>query len=166
MRALFTLLAVCSSAGLHAHTIYAQTAPAAVVRCAYVDCALRLEPSSGGRRLVRGASGQVIGGFGLFHSSAVDSLLAGPDSTAANTRRYKAERHTGFMYLLAGLTAGVASMVYFKAHHQNEGIDLVGLAAVWAFTIPSAGHYSRAEQHLSRAVWWYNAAVVDSTSKR
>jgi len=179
------LLAVCSFAALRAHASQAQATPTAVVAhpsasttvsrgtvvgaevsCAYVDCALRLEPTTFGRRLVRGASGQVVGGFGFFHSSAIDSLLAGPDSAAANARRYKSEQHTGDLYFFAGLTAILGSAAYYSSHQDGVGFELAGVTAGWILSIPANRHYRRSELHLSRAVWWYNATLVDSLSKR
>lgn len=187
MRSLLTAFVVCEALAFHARPARAQT-PAAVVAnraasdtagirpasvsirraapCAFVDCALRLEPGPGGRRLIRGASGQVVGGFGFFHSSAVDSLLAGPDSASVSARRYNSERHTALMYSLAALTAGVAGTVYDGAVHQQIRINFIGLGAMWALTIPASRHYRRADQNLSRSVWWYNVAVADSISRR
>jgi len=131
--------------------------------CTYVDCALRLEP---GRGLVRGASGPTIGTFGFFHSSAVDTLLRGPDSAAAYARSYRSERHTGTVFLAAGWALGLGSTVYASATHRGVGINFIGLAAMTLATIPASHHFSHASRDISRSVWWYNAAVVDSLSKR
>ena len=181
MRITLVLVAVCSVVALRAHASQAQSEPTAVVThrsasatvsrgtmvaaavpCGYVDCGLRLEPSTLGRRLVRGASGQVVGGFGFFHSSAVDSLLAGPDSTAAHARRYKSERHIGNLYFLAGLAALVGSAAHYSTRADAGKVELVGLTASWMFSTAAGRRYVRSEQHLSRAVWWYNATLVDS----
>ena len=70
------------------------------------------------------------------------------------------------MYSLAGVTAGAASLVHFGATRHQLGFDYVGCAAVWAFSIPASHHYRRADQNLSRSVWWYNVAVADSISGR
>ena len=181
MRAALTSLLACLAVAVPAAASRAQT-PVAVVAgsigsgtnpaaplapralpCSYVDCALRLEP---GRGLVRGASGPTIGTFGFFHSSAVDTLLRGPDSAAAYARSYKSERRKGTMFLAAGWALGLGTTAYTSSMHRGVGLSLLGLAAMTAATIPASHHFGHASRDISRSVWWYNAAVVDSLSKR
>jgi hypothetical protein len=152
-------------APLPAQTTAAFRAPA----CTYAECALRFEPGRWGRRLVRGAAGRTVGTFGLFHSSAVDTLLAGPDSAAAYARRYgKVERKaTVFQSVASGLVFfGLQRAL--QASHRNEtrAIDWVAIGAGYAAFWPAAHYQASAGSALSRSVWWYNAALVDSMSKR
>jgi len=182
MRAAFTSLLACLAVSIHSAGIRAQTAVAVVsgsrgsaanaavssaghpaAPCRYVECALRLES---GRGLVRGASGRTIGTFGFFHSSAVDTLLLGSNSAAAYARRYRSERRKGNMFLAAGWALGLGSTVYTSATHRGVGLSFVGLAAMTLVTIPASHHFGHASRDISRSVWWYNAAVVDSLSKR
>src|ERR1044071_4265448 len=76
--------------------------------CSYADCALRFEPGNWGMRLVRGAAGRPVGWIRPFNKSAIDTLLAGPDSAAANARRYVSERKKSDAYGLVG----AASMLF------------------------------------------------------
>jgi len=131
--------------------------------CAYLDCAVRLEH---GRGLVRGATGQTVGTFGILHSSAVDSLIAGSDSAAAYARHYQREEHTGRVYSITGLAVGLGATLALSATRRHAGLAVLGITAPWAFLIPASHHHQRASRDLSRSVWWYNAALVDSISKR
>lgn len=146
---------------LHAGALFATRAraqaaptPAAAANCGYSECAVRFE----GHRLVRGVSGRPAGSIGLFHSSAIDTLLAGPDSAAVNARTYVSENRKSAVYALIGLAAFVATKVHVDAEDDVAAIDFVGFGAAIVSAMLSGHHAQGAAKGLSRSVWWYNSA--------
>ena len=140
----------------HSEGVRAQSAPPA---CTYATCALRVEPVFLGMALVRGAAGDSavrLNGFGR----GVEPLLAGPDSAAAYARTYISANKTSSVL---GLVA-VASYIFVMVHTDHfrsdaTGADVaVGVAGVGA-AVAGIPFVLRSQRSLSRAVWWYNAAL-------
>jgi hypothetical protein len=158
----FVLLIGLLAGSLPAHGLAAQqpvaaTAPAG---CTYATCALRVEPRFWvPARLVRGAAGVEVGRLGGF-GGGVDTLLAGPDSAAAYARGYVKAARTSSVLGLAGAVAYV--VVLWRTDNFRDDIDNTSVAAGLAgvgFAIASIPFVLRAQRDLSRAVWWYNAAL-------
>jgi hypothetical protein len=128
--------------------------------CTYATCALRVESGFFSTRLVRGATGEPIGdALGVF-GSGVDPLLTGPDSAAAFGRAYVRDtrRAAGLGFI------AVAAYVVVVARTDNFRNDLDGISGTAAvatigFAVATLPFAARARQSLSRAVWWYNAAL-------
>ena len=141
---------------------YAQSSAArAPVGCTYETCALRIEPRFWGpNRLLRGREGVEIGKLGGF-GGGVDSLLAGPDSAAAYTRRYvTAARTTNTLSLLSAVAfVVVATRTDWFRDDASDGEVAIGVTGA-ALALVSIPFRLRAEQSLSRAVWFYNAALA------
>lgn len=172
MRSLITSIAAGVAVALCAGESLAQSRPASAATvantprmigttapCSYLDCALRVEPGIRGSRLIRGAGGRVVGRLGLFHGNAIDSLLAMPDSTGLLTRRYAAERHTGIILQVIGMALLGGSAIRTATRHQWDGWDFATMGVAYGFLIPASHHFTRADQNLSRAVWWYNSSL-------
>ena len=148
--ALFALAALPYSA--------AAQATRAPVGCTYEACALRVEPRFfSAPKLLRGRTGVEVGKLGAF-GGGVDTLLAGPDSAVAYTRRYVTAARTSNTLALIGAAAYVALLV----HNDNFNNDwkstdtALGITGL-AFGIAAIPFGLRAHQSLSRAVWFYNA---------
>jgi hypothetical protein len=127
--------------------------------CSYLDCALRVEPGMRGARLIRGADGRLVGRLGLFHKSGIDSLLAMPDSTGLFARRYVAERHSGLILQVIGMALLAGSAIRTTTRHHWDGWDFATQGVGYGFLIPASRRLTRADQNLSRAVWWYNSSL-------
>jgi len=128
------------------------------VGCTYETCALRVEPRFWTPpRLLRGRHGVEVGKLGAF-GGGVDTLLAGPDSAVAYTRRYVSAARTSNTLALVSAVAYVALIV----HNDNFSDDwdstdtALGVTGL-AFGIAAIPFGLRAHQSLSRAVWFYNA---------
>jgi hypothetical protein len=135
----------------------AARAPAA---CTYETCALRIEPSVfSAPRLVRGIAGEEVGRIGPF-GGGVDTLLAGPDSAAVYGRRYVSNIKRSSALGLIGGVAYVAATVHSNGFRHTDDTT-VALALTGAgFAIVSIPFAFRATRDLSRAVWFYNAALA------
>lgn len=140
----------------------AQTSAArAPVGCTYETCALRVEPRFlSAPLLLRGREGVEVGRLGGF-GGGVDTLLAGPDSAAAHARRYVGEIRTANSLSLLSAVAFVvvATRTNWFRDDASDGDVAVGVAGtvLGLVSIPFRMH---AEQNLSRAVWFYNAALA------
>lgn len=129
--------------------------------CTYETCALRVEPRFWGpSRLLRGREGVEVGKLGAF-GGGVDSLLAGPDSAAVHARRYVGAARTSNALGLLSAAAYVALLVHTDNTTKDfDNTDIaLGVTGV-GFGIASIPFALRAGRELSRAVWFYNAALA------
>jgi hypothetical protein len=150
--ALAALAAPCSAP--------AQTGAArAPVGCTYETCALRVEPSFfGAAKLLRGHAGEQVGSIGPF-GGGLDTLLAGPDSAAVYGRRYATNIRWASTLGLIGTAVAVAAIVHSDNFTNSDGTTTaLGLTSV-GFAIASIPFTLRASRSLSRAIWFYNAAL-------
>lgn len=129
--------------------------------CTYETCALRVEPRFWGpHRLLRGREGVEVGKLGGF-GGGVDTLLAGPDSAATYARRYvhAARTANGLSLLSAVAFVVVATRTDWFRDDASDGEVAIGVAGT-ALALVSIPFRLRAEQSLSRSVWFYNAALA------
>jgi len=152
--ATLTLLVLCGAAP----PVRAQAA--AVLRdsvpsdsaCPYVRCALGIAPVWNGLAVVRGARGEPVATLGFFRARALP-LFAGHDSAA-----HYATRAVRVRGVASALTDGGALMLAVGAARALGAgrLDRGGrvLVAAGAATLGVSVPF-----HLSRAVWWYNAAL-------
>jgi len=148
------LAAALCGALLASSPIHAQAAGT----CPYAECALRFEPGNWGMRLVRGAAGRPVGWIRPFNRSAVDTLLHGPDSAAANARLYVSERKKADVYGLIGTASLVFGLIHVHNGHEVQAVDWGAIALALLTLGPAGKHGSNASAALSRSVWWYNAS--------
>lgn len=128
--------------------------------CTYETCALRVEPRFWGPpRLLRGRDGVEIGKLGAF-GGGVDTLLVGPDSAASYARRYVKSARTANTLALIGAAASVALLVHNNSFNEWDNTDTALGVTGLAFGIASLPFAHHAQRSLSRAVWFYNAALA------
>ena len=123
--------------------------------CSYRACAVRLEPSWGGPRLVQGIQGQTVGSLGIFRTNL--SVLESTDSSAAYVRSFRRAHRASTMLAFVG---SVATVVFVHTARDDEfltgttplvsaGVAAVALYASLPFTL-------KAQRSLARAIWWHN----------
>lgn len=126
--------------------------------CPYVRCALGIAPVWHGLAVVRGARSETVAMLGFFRARPL-TLFAGHDSAghdaarAFRTRRVASALTDGGALLLA-----IGAMRALGAGRLDaSGRVLLGVgAATLGASVPLQ---FAADGHLSRAVWWYNAAL-------
>ena len=133
----------------------------APVGCTYETCALRVEPAIlTAPRLLRGREGVEVGSLGAF-GGGVDTLLAGTELAATHASRYVKEIRTANSLALLSAAAFVVVAVrtdWFRDNADDTDKVLgIGVTALALVSIPFRVH---AEDNLSRAVWFYNAAFA------
>jgi len=140
----------------------AQPSPArSAAACTYETCALRVEPAFfSGPRLLRGRAGVEVSRLGAF-GGGVDTLIAGPDLAALHTRRYVRDIRTANTLGLLSAVAFVvvASRTDWFRDDATDGEVAIGLTGT-ALALVSIPFRLNAQQNLSRAVWFYNAALA------
>ena len=144
------------------NTLLAQASPPSP-SCAYDQCALRLE----GNRILRGASGEMVGKLGLFSATSLSGLVSriASDSALAHARIFDANYGRGSILFVAGaLTGGVALGV---AHARSEQRLTGGTSTVFAIALSGlvvelvgARKLVKARNALSRAMWWHNRELA------
>jgi hypothetical protein len=129
--------------------------------CTYAACALRVEGGLFSHHLVRGAAGEKVGGNLGGFGGGVGPLLAGPDSAAAHARDYTRNMRTSGVLGALGAAAFIVAIVRSNnvEHSDTDGIAIGASIASVGFAIASLPFSLRAQRDLSRAVWWYNAAL-------
>ena len=131
---------------------------AAPVGCTYATCAIRIERSLFGERLVRGAVGERVSTLGLF-GGGVD-LLLDADSAKLHAQSYVWNVKRSALLGGAGAVAlGVASSTRaFQSGRVTNGevVAVVAGAVALAISVP---FQLRARRELARAIWWYNGAL-------
>lgn len=137
------------------------TAVRAPAGCTYETCALRVEPAIlAAPRLLRGRAGIEVGRLGAF-GGGVDTLLAGPELAATHARRYVTSIRTANTLGLLSAVAFVvvASRTNWFRHNGDATDRAIGIGGT-ALALVSIPFRVSAEQNLSRAVWFYNAALA------
>lgn len=125
--------------------------------CTYSSCALRVEPGLRGPRLVRGRASAVAVELGGLTPPSVDELFASSDSAATYAARYTHAERVNRLLTYGGIIAGAVGL---SQADRSNGYTFGGLGALLA-SIP---FQHSAERSLSRAVWWYNAALPTTPS--
>jgi hypothetical protein len=154
-------LAVLLAALAAPHSASAQAGGAARApsACTYETCALRIEPSFfSGAKLLRGRSGEEVGRLGAF-GGGVDTLLAGPDTAAALARVYVTNARRASTLGLIGSIAVIVAYARTDSFRDADDTSLALALTGLGFTIASIPFTLRAQRSLSRAVWFYNAAL-------
>lgn len=151
-----TAMAFVAPASLVAQTGPARTPPAG---CTYQTCALRIEPSFlSAPQLLKGNPGVPVGHLGFFGGD-VDTLLAGPDSAAMYTRRYLTDTRRSSTLGLLGTAAFIVALATSDNGHDPDAVTTTAAVASVGFAIATIPFALRAARSMSRAVWFYNAAL-------
>jgi hypothetical protein len=129
--------------------------------CTYATCALRVERSFLSDYLVRGATGEKVGGNLGGFGGGMEPLLAGPDSAAAHAREYTRNMRTSGTLGVLGVLSYIVLFVRTDNFRDtdNDGVAIGAAIASVGFAISTIPFSLRAHRELSRAVWWYNAAL-------
>ena len=146
-----------AAADVHLVSI-AANGPNAVTRraapCSYADCALRVERSFGsGPRLVRGITGSLAADLGVLRFSELLPLFAGNDSASVYAAQYIKAARVNHPLTLAGIVLGAVGLA------QQERVNAYTLAGASMLAVSVPFQYVE-ERALSRAVWWYNSALL------
>jgi hypothetical protein len=127
--------------------------------CTYDRCALRVEPAFfSAPKLLRGRAGEEVGALGMF-GNGVDSLLAGPDSAAAYTRRYVSNIRPASTFGLLGTAAFIVAAIRSDGFRDTDNTDAAIALTGAGLAIVAIPFSVRAGRSLSRAVWFYNSVL-------
>lgn len=121
--------------------------------CDYATCALRVEPRRFlGPQLVRGTMGSSVMDLSGPRASELGPLFAGNDSASHYGNEYLRAARANRGLTLGGLVLGAIGLAQ---PDRMNGYTAAG-ASMLVVSLPFQFVEERA---LSRAVWWYNAAL-------
>ena len=125
--------------------------------CTWDTCALRLRPALFGRQIVRGQESIKVAGVG-FIAGPIGLFRDAPDSVRVHYDAFRRGHNTAAALVLAGLTGLIASTAVF-ANDGDDGLAAGLLVASFGFTVAGIVVSMRAEDHLSRTLWWFNRGL-------
>ena len=152
MRAAALLIGGLSAAPLTAES---QGGTSTSVACPYDECALRLE----GPRLLRGVQGVPVGRLTLWSGPRLTDLVSTSDSARAYARRFDANYNWGsrlsFVGALFLAAVGVDHLRGYQGTMRREHQLELGISG-GALLLAGGFKLRRANEALSRAMFWYN----------
>jgi hypothetical protein len=138
-------------------------APAAAVHgqapqpCTWDTCALRIQAPSltTPMRLVRGSDNEEVVRLGLMQP-AVAPWVSLSDSAVAYARIYDVQFDRGSIISLTGTVIAIAAPILMEGTMQKIAFTGVGIG----FSVVGGMVTNRANEALSRSVWWYNRELA------
>jgi len=130
--------------------------------CSYDDCALRVKRAFWGPRLVQGLDEEKVAGF-AFLAPPLTDLLQRSDSAVRYYSLFRARHNRGFWLTLGGALLFGGSLLAYEIDRDLEGVSIglaIGGTTAWIAGLVNIG---RAQEPLSKTVWWYNRSLTPST---
>jgi hypothetical protein len=126
--------------------------------CSYDACALRVRYRLLGGQIVQGREENRVVSLGWLAPSA--PLFGDRSDTAAwHYASFRRKEHVGAALGFAGLVASVAALLVGDSNEDlAAGLGIGGTVLV----IGGGIQLGRANEQLSRAVWWYNRTLESS----
>ncbi|CAN5870030.1 hypothetical protein BH23GEM9_BH23GEM9_28450 [soil metagenome] len=133
-----------------------QQALPAPQQCTYDECALRIRAPTltTPMKLVRGREAVDVVQLGLLHP-AIEPFVQLSDSAAAYARTYDTLFDRGSVISLAGTAIAIVAPIAMRGTMQKIAFTGVGIG----FTVVGGVITNRANEALSKAIWWYNREV-------
>ena len=126
--------------------------------CTYDQCALRVQSRLFSRSIVRGRDAERVARIGMFVHD-LPLFREGPDSAARYYAAFRSAHNRGtLLSLLATALFVVASATRgpYDWEAPSFGLFVTGVAV----GIGGSINVIRSEDRLSKAVWWYNRALL------
>jgi hypothetical protein len=126
--------------------------------CSYTTCAIRVEPSLFGTRIVRGVEAQPVAQVGIFGARPrLSELVAISEPAVQQARIFERQGPRGTLLLLSGMMLAVIPA--FSGESWSDELRLgSGLAGV-GLTLWGSFTMAEAQRALSRSIWWYNSEL-------
>lgn len=121
--------------------------------------ALRFESNWGNVRIIRGASGTVLGTAGWFRDFDVEKLLASSPQAAAEARVYQTNNFRGSLVGGIGALTAVTGILITANSSNNASSPVMIIGGIGAM-VWGVQHLNKSYSALSRALWWYNRDLV------
>lgn len=160
------LLAACTTSVGAQETVPASSSPVvtgtnvtSAAECtSYTLCALRVEPSTHGRHIVRGAARTRAAGLGPLRPAELMQLFATSDSSSIHAARFIRAERKNRLLSLGGIIAGAVGL---SAERRMNLLTAAGAVML----VTSVPFQMEAERGLNNAVWWYNEGLARTTPR-
>jgi hypothetical protein len=125
--------------------------------CTYDECALRVQAPALGtpKMIVRGTENVPVVPLGLLEP-AIAPFLQLSDSAVVQAEVYDVLYDRGSFITIGGTVLAIAAPVIFRGAMQKIGFTAAGIG----LTVYGGVLTNRAEDNLSRALWWYNRELA------
>lgn len=125
--------------------------------CTFDECSLRIQAPSlrTPRMLVRGTENVPVVPLGLLEP-AIAPFVQLSDSAVAQAEIYDLLSDRGSIVTIAGTVVAFAAPIIFRGAMQKIGFTAVGIG----LTVYGGTLTNRADDNLSRAIWWYNRELA------
>lgn len=129
--------------------------------CEYDECALRLNDSE----VLQGRSSERIAGFGFFRPPDLAERLASSDSATWYLEVVEESYTRGRVIWFAGqIVSAAGALLYISPDKTTQAwgfaLQALGFSTGWL----GQSRVARAEDAMSRAIWWYNRDVARGAS--
>ncbi len=141
----------------HASNLIGDTTPSDSAR-AYDARALRFETNWGNVRIIRGATGTVVGTSGWFRDYDLEKLLAASPRAVTEVHDYETQNFRGSLVGGLGALTSIVGIV-IAANGSNDASSPILIIAGVSGMVWGAQHLSMSYSALSRAFWWFNRDV-------
>ena len=170
MRALFlVVLAVGQPAIARAQRSVEQNIPAPGVNrmsqttniqssCDYNTCALRLKPTVGPWKIVRGSNGQEVGTLGMLRPPNLAALVADVPDAVAEARVAQRSYRRSAAALWGGSVLAFAGVLFSVGSDMHVVGTTVGFVGIAGMVVGSIQHPKSIDM-LSKSIWLYNRAL-------
>jgi hypothetical protein len=129
---------------------------------AYNTCALRVQYRLLGTEIVRGAENTRVARIG-WGTPPLEELFARSDQATTRFDRFRTDHgRASWLAVLGGIE--IIGGLVARSQGADDwalGLSISGVAVEVAARIFS----TRADEHLSQAIWWYNASLAEGTRK-
>lgn len=131
------------------------------VGCDYDSCGLRLWDSD----VLEGRTGERVAGFGFFRPPDMAQRFASSDSATSYLEVVEESYTRGRVIWFAGqVVSAVGALLYFSSEKSTQrwglALQTAGFSAGWL----GQRRVGRAEEAMSRAIWWYNRDVARTSA--
>jgi hypothetical protein len=122
----------------------------------YDENALRVESYRGDLQVVRGVQGTVVSRAGVFRGPKVADLVSQSEQALAAARVFERDYQPGQYAAALGIATFGAALGVSRINDINTLIPTALTAASIVLIAYGGAKLHRANQALSRAIWWYN----------
>jgi hypothetical protein len=138
---------------------YGQAENPELVDCQVSDrCALRVRHGLFGTEIVRGTEDRPIAEIG-FRATPLGELFARSDQAAHDFDRFGTNhRRASWMSVLGGVE--LVGALVARSQGEDDRAMALSISGV-AIEVVAMIFRTRADEHLSRAIWWYNELPSD-----
>jgi len=142
---------------------HGQASPQDFLDCEVFDsCALRVRHGLIRTEIVRGAEDTPVARIG-FGTPPLHELFARSDRAAVSFDQFSVDhKRTSWLRVLGGIE--IVGGLVARAQENDDWAMALSISGI-AIEVAAAIFSTRADEHLSRAIWWHNESLSDGSAR-